>query len=389
MSFVRNVTNIYNTILTMRKAWVEILNSNNSKNKELSILYKCLYWIGLLKESDKSIRSRITTILFFTCFLAVVLDKWIYSILYYYEHKFIETISYLMCYFFSVLVWYAMRCKRKQLSILLSNMKKLSLCLKFTNVKGFMYVIFLVPVTCSISMAFGRRSVLVYQLFYGYKIENFYMQVIIITIKIFLISLAFPTFINFIALFFCIQCHQFCILIRSLTNEINACPPMNFTISKQLKILQKESEIDDILEVLREYFSAVSLLVFGAYFLCSVSTLGYFVTTAYHTLDISIGLVLTLYAACSLAGMMSMLYVAGGLSIELNSFKKAFCKKLQHRMIFKQRNGEIESERGMLEKPEFELSACGILNYKRSNMLTLVGALLTYTIILFNSKDWS
>ncbi|KAG8180008.1 hypothetical protein JTE90_020963 [Oedothorax gibbosus] len=282
-----------------------------------------------------------------------------------------------------------MRYKRKQLSTLLRNMKQLSPPSNFSKIKVLVSVFLLVPVVCSLSMANGNRPILISQLFYGYKIEHSYAQFFLIAIKIFLISLAFPTFTNIVALFFCVLCHQFCLLLRALTNETNACQPIHFTASKQLTILQKESEIDNVLAMLQDYFSVTSLLVFGAYFLCSVSTLGYYITTAYTTLDISIGLMLTMYAVCSLAGMMSILYVAGGLSIELNRFKSAFCRKLQERMFLRQGIEEIRPYRGPFDKPDFEFTTCGILNYNRSNMLTVVGALLTYTIIVFNSKDWS
>lgn len=85
---------------------------------------------------------------------------------------------------------------------------------------------------------------------------------------------------------------------------------------------------------------------------------------------------------------MVCLWVVGGVPIEMEKFRLEFKKKTQKRRLMLTNANGGTFEDWLNDIGDFSLSGCDILHYRRSSMiLTLVGAVLTYTLFLLNSIE--
>lgn len=86
--------------------------------------------------------------------------------------------------------------------------------------------------------------------------------------------------------------------------------------------------------------------------------------------------------------MIAILYEAGGLPVQLRTLKGALYRKAQEILLIDWTKNDIGLKNFRFQKPDFMLSGCGMFNYSRGAILTVFGTLLTYSVILCNTKEW-
>ncbi|KAG8178668.1 hypothetical protein JTE90_025590 [Oedothorax gibbosus] len=97
---------------------------------------------------------------------------------------------------------------------------------------------------------------------------------------------------------------------------------------------------------------------------------------------------LIFYVLNSFGSLAVCLWIAGGVSVEAENFRTAFRRKVNLRKImFAEVVNEQNSNDYLMTEQDYILSGCDLLQYKRSLIITVVGTILTYTLLLLNLKE--
>ncbi|GFR18192.1 uncharacterized protein TNCT_129231 [Trichonephila clavata] len=200
--------------------------------------------------------------------------------------------------------------------------------------------------------------------------------------KNFLYSLIFPTLTNAIALLFCLLCVQVSTVIRRLTEDITLGSPINFITSKRLEKIKEKSEIDDILDNIQDIFSMPSLFIIVSNLSTCASVLNLYLNS--HTISVVTYIEWALYAINSLGCLVAVLWIAGGVTVADQKFKESFHRKSKLRMFLDATPTEPRLERWLFDKPDFVFNGWGILPYRRITVFAVIGALVTYTVLIVN-----
>ncbi|GIZ05389.1 uncharacterized protein CEXT_8021 [Caerostris extrusa] len=78
---------------------------------------------------------------------------------------------------------------------------------------------------------------------------------------------------------------------------------------------------------------------------------------------------------------------AGSVPVALNKLNRFFYRKAHSRLLHVRTSEGRKLKRELFEKPEFVLTGCDVIAYRRSSILAFVGTLLTYSIITMDIKD--
>ncbi|GIY29866.1 uncharacterized protein CEXT_710481 [Caerostris extrusa] len=184
-----------------------------------------------------------------------------------------------------------------------------------------------------------------------------------------------------VALLYCVLCQCCTSALANITQEILQLKPKQFSPHKQLDILRRKAKIDDILGKLQNIFSLPIFFLIAGNFLTCGSVIGKHLNygtqqyRSYHIKESSF------YGISSFCCLTATLWVAGGVSNQFQKLKEAFHKKEKLRLLNVTSLDEPTLKKGYFEETDFVFTGCDIIFYKRSTILTLFGALLTYTVL--------
>ncbi|GBO34619.1 hypothetical protein AVEN_230586-1 [Araneus ventricosus] len=350
--------------------------------KNPSHILSLLCWTGLLEDSDKTSRKRIIARILPVLLILFTVDIVVTSLIPV-NMDFFRTLISLCSYIMSVLIWFAMRRRRKQLTAFLRLLHEIHRQAMTWKISLSLYGILISPVIFAALDAFtSNRAELTSQLAYGYAIENLYVQLVLIFIKSVLYSTIYPTCPTIVAFLLCLFCQRICDQVRSLTLSIEKCSPKQFTVSFQSNILNQKRRIDDALFLLQRVFYFPSFLICAASF-CSCCTLvAWILKSIDHSVELATMLIFFLYFFMCGVSLLACLWTAGGLPVELGTFNEEFLKKAQLRLLVNARTDGIDLEKHLIERPVFILTGCDIIHFKRGVILNLAAAILTYTLLI-------
>ncbi|GBN26860.1 hypothetical protein AVEN_162510-1 [Araneus ventricosus] len=193
----------------------------------------------------------------------------------------------------------------------------------------------------------------------------------------------YPTSVNLVVLLYCFLCQNFCRQINRITRDIQECSVENFTLSKQANISAQESRIGDLLHLTQRVFSVASFLISAAHFCACIIVLGSLILDAITFIkDYTLLCQLVLLFLNSSGGLLACLWTAGGLPLAEDELKDAFRRKMRERLRLFGKVDEECFQQELLQKPSFLMSGCGIVYFQRSSILSLLGTILTYTLLL-------
>ncbi|GBN99789.1 hypothetical protein AVEN_109905-1 [Araneus ventricosus] len=222
---------------------------------------------------------------------------------------------------------------------------------------------------------------------YNNEIENPVAQILLVRIMYFLRFFVQLLFTDLIALFYCTICQCCSVIITNLTKKIQRLPPEAFGLSQQIEILKRKAEIDDILMSIQNIFSVPSLLMITKDFLSCATIIGwqlYYHSKSYRS-DGLIGSVF--YGVNCFGSLAAVLWFVGGIPIQLQKLKDAFHRKERQRLSFLQKQGSLQLRKELFETSEFSFTGCDIIPFRKGTFLTIIGTLLTYTVLVINMKD--
>ncbi|GIZ01966.1 uncharacterized protein CEXT_622911 [Caerostris extrusa] len=158
-------------------------------------------------------------------------------------------------------------------------------------------------------------------------------QILIIVTQCFLSAVVHPTFTNLVALLYCILCQCCTSALTTLTQEILQMSPKQFGPYTQLDILRRKAKIDDILEKIQAIFSLPAFFLIAGNFLSlrfcwgSTCTLAKEMYRSYHMKES------VFYGISSFFCLTVILWVAGGVPIQVQKLKKHFIKREHLRLL--------------------------------------------------------
>ncbi|GBM30991.1 hypothetical protein AVEN_69232-1 [Araneus ventricosus] len=292
---------------------------------------------------------------------------------------------------FSLAALLIMRCKKKQLTTLLHSLQETPFCLGSWKMNAGSFIIAAAgPVYASISMIFFNTSdkqKLGAFYTYGQEVENSILRNVITLLKTIPMNFLFHTFANLLTLLYCDLCCHCCVLLRNLTKEITECSPEAFTYPKQIALLKKRKRIMGYLEDMQNYFSSITFLICVANFVICFSSLASYLWNS-ATISNVFAKVDVFYTTFNCLIVLSAIFlVAGQVPVEAENFVDAFRKKLECR-LFHESSPEVNVpiQEWLFVKPDFVLSGCKMINYKRSSILTAFGTILTYGLLIVNME---
>ncbi|GFU33343.1 uncharacterized protein NPIL_173901 [Nephila pilipes] len=242
-------------------------------------------------------------------------------------------------------------------------------------------ITFALPIMYSITTTLACNKTSTSKFFaYGYELKSVTAQMIVISIKTFLLFLIHSTFPFLIAILFCNLCLSCSSSFNCLTQKVLQYPPKEFGLSEQVDILQGKAKIDDILDNMQDIFSLPSLLVIMSSFLSCCTVLGINLNGINSN---GLATSVLFFGVPNLVSLIAVLWTAGGLPVEQHKLKGAFYKKVHIRFLMLRCSEEPQCKREILDKPEFVLNGCNIFSYTRSSILAAVGTLLTYTLLVY------
>ncbi|GFY75500.1 uncharacterized protein TNIN_244231 [Trichonephila inaurata madagascariensis] len=344
-----------------------------------NFLFFFLRWSGFVEESDKKAKHRVSPrildiLLFVTC-----VDVWVCMIIGSGIVDKILTISYLSCHSISVLVWYRMRYKRQLITSLLHNIRMVdSSC--YARV-----INFLVFMNCCTTLLLPiillnqviDREVLKF-FFYGYELKISWLVTALSLLKYFLDYVLYPCATNIVVLFYISLCWHCSLQINRLSEKIARYTPKKFKKPKQLDILKNKAKIDKELQSIQSIFSMpMFLIIVGNFLICCAQLGGALIKIEFHEDN----LIFIFYFINAVLCIVTTLWVAGSVPIQMSRFKEVFHQVTRERLLYYHTTDELHLKMDLFHEPEFVFTGCNIISYRRNTILGLIGTLLTYTVL--------
>ncbi|GBN90259.1 hypothetical protein AVEN_54753-1 [Araneus ventricosus] len=351
---------------------------------QANVFLYLLYWMGLLEDSDTTLGRRVTHLVVLAIFLLVSLDVVVITVLRaIYDSNLRELLIFMSTYIIGLFIFIEMRRKRKILSILLRMLQEVRPHAEKKKTRNLFYSIcfaHVIPIVLHACSKFSAHTA--WFLAYCNPINDPQNQVLLILLKGTANSILYPIFPTLVLFFLCMLCQRICYEIRRLTSEISKVSPKEFTVSKQVDILRRKRNVEDILNILQNLFYSSSFFICMANFCCCCTQIGWVV--GIYRLE-NVWTMLTLFflqLACSAASLLACFWVAGGLPIQMQAFIKEFQQKIEHRLMLRGREDEVNFGGRLDERSVFVLSGYDIIHFKRSSILALAASVLTYTLLL-------
>ncbi|GFS53588.1 uncharacterized protein TNIN_279431 [Trichonephila inaurata madagascariensis] len=276
---------------------------------------------------------------------------------------------------------HSLRRKKNNLRNVLRMLEKLSPAIhnRKTNIMVLVLFSFSFIYSATTTLGCNIKRVSVYYA-YGHELKSPKLQATIIFIKAFLLFFSHTTFPSLVGVLFCSLCLKCSSCFNYLTQKVHQYSPEEFGPSEQIDILRQKAKVDIILEKLHDIFSLPSFLVILSNLLTCCVALGMTVIGLEARIKIIKALI---YGIANSVSLIVVLWVAGELPMEQNRLKNAFYKRAHSRFLMALSSKESQCKREILDKPNFVFSGCNIFSYTRNSVLTLVGTLLTYTLIIY------
>ncbi|GFT33481.1 uncharacterized protein NPIL_668811 [Nephila pilipes] len=199
--------------------------------------------------------------------------------------------------------------------------------------------------------------------------------------KYFMYCLLFPTLPNLVSITYCVSCQICCKYIRQLCIKAENCSPKMFTPGKQIGFLKDRKQITKLAEEIQAVFSQTSFIICMANFMSCLSSLSQIIF--YISQNVAPTIIEILFILSSaLASMLSIFYNAGQIPKEMKRFSQILRALHEDRILsgIVQENSLVEKL--ILDENIFVLSGCDLIFFTRSGILTVLGTILTYGLLI-------
>ncbi|KAG8185298.1 hypothetical protein JTE90_023906 [Oedothorax gibbosus] len=301
-----------------------------------------------------------------------------------------STIGYVTSVSFIILLMFLLQRKKEQMTNLLRCLQASSMRIDDNQTNLIVIVIlFLCPsfysfLTVVIFVIQDEKQLFTFY-FYGYRFGTTPIWMYVITfIKCLYVNFVYQSFGNLVTVVYCKFCRHCSLQLRQLNVEIKNCPPKSFTPSRQLEILQNKRRILDNLFAVEENLSSPSLVLCLALFVSCMASLGSFLTNIYSENSIFEYVDVFYTLSNGLLALSAIFGTAGQVPIEIEDFGVIFQRKLEDRMFTGIIDDNIRIGKCFIDNPRFVLSGLRVIFYTRDLILTTIGTILTYALLVMN-----
>ncbi|GFT43925.1 uncharacterized protein NPIL_386651 [Nephila pilipes] len=362
------------------------IQSSNTIHKNIpTFLLALLRFTGLVHELNKKNKWSKLWFFFFFIMLFNIFDSLMLLILNFSRIEKKTSLTQLCLKVFSLVIWICMRRKRMNMEALLMKLQSVTVPAYERIINVLVLIIIAIPLVYSTTFSINsNKKFISTQLAYGNELESRSGQISLIWIKKCLQFLIFPTFPLLVSLLYSTLCLRCSLFLTILTEDIAKYSPHAFGPEEQRDILRRKAKIDDILDIIQEIFSVPSFFFILGYFISCCRALAWSLT---HRAKTPIEILILIDGVIILISLSATLWVSGELPENINKLKEAFYKETHRRIIFVGTSGELDLRKELLDKPDFVLTGCGILFYRKFSILAVIGTLLTYTVLVVSTTQ--
>ncbi|GFR12147.1 uncharacterized protein TNCT_735181 [Trichonephila clavata] len=151
----------------------------------------------------------------------------------------------------------------------------------------------------------------------------------------------------------------------------------------QIGFLKSRYRIITVLEEVQAVFSKATLVICIGNFMSCFSNLG--VVLYYSPKTVFLTAVEVLFISTStLVSLLSIFYFAGRIPLEMNAFFRVTQKQFEKRTFLGVIEENTSVERLLLQEKPLVLSGCEMIHFTRSGILAILGAILTYGLLILS-----
>ncbi|GFR28344.1 uncharacterized protein TNCT_393261 [Trichonephila clavata] len=357
--------------------------------QKYGFLFNVLCWLGFVDYQQSTILNFIKTSLSRVVLIITYVDTITMLLLLMIDSRFASRllVENIISVTSSVILMYLMTQQKRRLTHLLKILQsicppewrtKINFAIKFICCLPFTYAFTLLLANINSSDDFMFKFFC-----YGIGMENKTLKYVLVYYKYFVYYVLHPSMTNVVVLTYCICCLICSVSLQKLSWDIQKCPPMEFSTKVQIGFLKNRYHIITVLEEIQAVFSKTSLVICIGNFMSCFSNLGevlfYSPKTAFLT-----ALEVLFISTSTLVSLLSIFYCAGRIPLEMNAFSKRIQMQFEKRAL----SGVIEEnptvERLLLQEKTFVFSACEMIHFTRSGILTILGTILTYGLLVLS-----
>lgn len=360
--------------------------------KEYGILYHILQIFGLLENADETIWRKVTRIASNALLIAIYVD-YIIVCASTFELYLVSIRTFLPCtlsYTISILIFYCMSHRKKRITQLL---RLLVLHDKFRNsMKLNVYVVAIILSNISIlifHIIFDRKNPFFVKVYsYGTAFEaNSSLKYYTSSFRYGMHLLLHPLFVNIISLLYCELCHRVFLAIASNTAALEVLKTTTYNKHNFIRILHNRSEIVELAKSLQNEFSLIISLAFLSLFFNLFAILSFLIAVRYVSF-LQIYWSFVMQFINNITNLMVVIFCAGQVPEEMENLCEVLNKVSDYWI---HRDVETGFSQGVINsvhyKPDIVLSASELFYFRKSSMLSVIGCLLTYSLLLTSIVD--
>ncbi|KAF8788164.1 hypothetical protein HNY73_009695 [Argiope bruennichi] len=159
--------------------------------------------------------------------------------------------------------------------------------------------------------------------------------------------------------------------------------PATFTFKVEMELLKKRHRIIDMLEMIEATLSTASFLTCAANFIACLTNLSHLLIYLSENKAITV-INISLISGSAVVSTMSIFWNAGQIPIEMEKFSRLMRRRIEERSFLECNSLGIRTERSAVDEHVFVLSGHNLIYYRKSTILTLVGTILTYGLLILS-----
>ncbi|GBN09597.1 hypothetical protein AVEN_178733-1 [Araneus ventricosus] len=159
--------------------------------------------------------------------------------------------------------------------------------------------------------------------------------------------------------------------------------PASTVYDKQIEILKRRLRVVKILEETQGIFSTATFVICTANFTSCLTDLSQIIL--YASQNIGVTIISVLFGSTSAVASLACIFLcAGQVPIEMKRISTITRRLFEQKAIWGIAEENAVVERLMLNEEECTLSGCELIFFKKSTVLTLIGTILTYGLLIFS-----
>lgn len=362
------------------------LKRNPDYLREYGLLYKCFESIGLLGDTEVSAKKKALNFFFYVLVLVIYVD-YLFMCLINYPTYFKLSGTYFPYFLpnsLSILTFYIFAKRKEKIMRVLELLQLRKITREENNInKMFLFIILLDAFYCItfIGISFKEPTFLRW---YAYKTENS------ISLKYYIAPVRFcahaflnPFFIQSVSVLYCELCRRSTAILRHNRFTAESLLSRQFSKEDVLNHIQNRRKAVDNINALQNTFSLFATFLCFATVGCCFTVISYFLNYEGKVKNSAIYESI-FYFFVPLINLLFITECASTVPREMQSYSEVVSKIAETESFDKISIQNSNMARSFLHEPKVTLSASELFFFTRKLSLSVIGSMLTYSLLLVN-----